>query len=208
VVFVQVGANDGRLNDPLHPYIIAGGWTGLLVEPLPEAYAALQQTYSGVAGLVFEPAAVSHAAGHARFFAVKGERNVMSSLSREAIMKHAATRPDLPEQIYEIDVPTCRLDQLLDKHGFQTLDVVTVDAEGHDDVVLSTIDLETWAPAVVLFEHVLLSREGSGALKRRLEALPYTLTWDRHDCMAILDGTFEPDVIALMKDVVEAAKTR
>src|ERR1700678_2222093 len=144
IVFVQVGANDGRLNDPLYPYVMGGRWTGLLIEPLPDAFAALRQTYSGIGGLLFERAAVTHAAGHARFFAVKGERNVMSSLSREAIMKHAPTRPDLPEQIYEIDVPTSRLDQLLAKHGFETLDVVTVDAEGHDDVVLSTIALEAW----------------------------------------------------------------
>jgi FkbM family methyltransferase len=208
VVFVEVGANDGRRADPLFPHIMDGGWTGLLIEPLPEAFEALRQSYSGVKGLLFERVAVSDKAGQTKFFAVKGERSAMSSLSREVIMRHAATRPDLPEQIYEIEVPTCRLDELLDRHGFETLDVLAVDTEGHDDTVLSTIEIETWAPAVVLFEHVHLSRDGSQALKRRLEALPYTLIWDRHDCMAIRDGALEPDVIGLMKGVVEAAKTR
>lgn len=42
---VQVGAMDGKAYDPLYPYLSEGNWRGLLVEPLPDMYAQLQETY-------------------------------------------------------------------------------------------------------------------------------------------------------------------
>lgn len=208
VAFVEVGANDGQRADPIHPFVVGGRWKGLLIEPLPSAFEALKQTYAGIDGLDFVQIAVSDREGEATFYGVTGERDVMSSFSRETILKHAATRPDLPDQIFEISVRTKPLDALLDERGVRHVDVLVVDTEGHDDVVLSTFDLERWKPSLVLFEHVLLSREGSERARAMLDTPDYTLIWDRHDCIAIRSGTFDAELTRLLKDVVDVAKQK
>ena len=38
---VQVGANDGKTQDPVHPLIMRGGWSGILVEPIPNLFGRL-----------------------------------------------------------------------------------------------------------------------------------------------------------------------
>ena len=45
---VQVGANDGKTNDPVHRYLTGYGWRGLLVEPLVDVFEQeLKKTYAG-----------------------------------------------------------------------------------------------------------------------------------------------------------------
>ena len=39
--FINIGANDGVFIDPIYPFIRDFGWRGLMVEPIPEAFAAL-----------------------------------------------------------------------------------------------------------------------------------------------------------------------
>jgi hypothetical protein len=36
VRFIQIGANDGIKNDPVHAFIKKYYWTGILVEPIPK----------------------------------------------------------------------------------------------------------------------------------------------------------------------------
>jgi hypothetical protein len=63
VGFVQVGAFDGRTNDPIHDLVRRHGWRGVLVEPQPEPFARLRETYAGVDGLVLVNAAVAEQRG-------------------------------------------------------------------------------------------------------------------------------------------------
>lgn len=58
VTVVQIGAADGRSFDPLHGAITEFKWRGLLVEPLPDLYAALRETYRDHPQLRFENVAV------------------------------------------------------------------------------------------------------------------------------------------------------
>lgn len=208
VNFVEVGANDGKRADPIYRLVMGGKWKGLLIEPLPTTFEALKESYSGVNGLQFARVAVSDKTGEQIFYAVSGEGDVLSSFSRDAIMKHAETRPGLESRISEIRVLTRGLDDLLSEHGFTELDVAVVDTEGHDDIVLSTLDIPRWSPGLILFEHVLLSRAGSQMVKDRLQQLDYKMIWDRHDCIAIRKGVFESDLAAFLSDVVEAARRR
>ncbi|MCK7538606.1 MAG: hypothetical protein MZV63_50430 [Marinilabiliales bacterium] len=38
VTFLQVGANDGFINDPLHKFIKRDNWNGVLLEPQPDVF--------------------------------------------------------------------------------------------------------------------------------------------------------------------------
>src|SRR5438046_1263614 len=50
LTFIQVGASDGMMNDPIREFVVSGRWRGLLVEPVPHSYKQLVHNYSHVRG--------------------------------------------------------------------------------------------------------------------------------------------------------------
>src|SRR5262245_39816525 len=59
VFVVNIGAMDGVTFDGTRGYINAYGWKGLFVEPIPELFERLVKSFEGVAGVLFERAAIS-----------------------------------------------------------------------------------------------------------------------------------------------------
>ena len=45
-VVLQVGANDGVMNDPIHDAVVRRGWHLYAVEPVPSTFTSLQETYN------------------------------------------------------------------------------------------------------------------------------------------------------------------
>ena len=60
---LQIGAMDGVRFDPLFPIVTAGGWRGLIVEPLPDLYRRLVDNHRGHSGFEFVNVAVTEAKG-------------------------------------------------------------------------------------------------------------------------------------------------
>ena len=55
VFFIQVGANDGVINDPLHPLVKSLKWQGILIEPQQRVFKdRLLKVYQDIPGLAFE----------------------------------------------------------------------------------------------------------------------------------------------------------
>ena len=48
--FVQFGANDGVTNNPLRRYVAAGGFSGIMAEPVQATFRKLQSLYEGRPG--------------------------------------------------------------------------------------------------------------------------------------------------------------
>lgn len=203
--FVQVGANDGVSADHLHPFISAGRWRGVLVEPAPVPFERLLQTYRGIAGLQFMRSAISTTEGRLPFHFVDGEDG-LSSFSLDTILAHAPKYDDLQGMIRTIEVDAETLDSLCDRAGVSTPDIVAVDTEGTDDIVLQSFSLEARRPSLVLFEHCHLSAERSTALRDRIEAADYRLIHDRHDALAIACGTFDQETTDFLAEVVSTAR--
>jgi hypothetical protein len=57
--FVDIGANDGMVADPICPFIRPYGARGIFVEPVPYVFERLQANYADVPGIVFENVAVA-----------------------------------------------------------------------------------------------------------------------------------------------------
>jgi hypothetical protein len=53
--FIGIGANDGVTHDPLYPFVRDFGWRGIMVEPIPEAFAALERNYANFADVALVP---------------------------------------------------------------------------------------------------------------------------------------------------------
>ena len=56
--FVNIGANDGVENDPIHPFLEEYGWAGVAVEPDPDVFATLQANYRKFPGVALERALI------------------------------------------------------------------------------------------------------------------------------------------------------
>ena len=56
---MQIGANDGVLDDPLRELITTHHLRGLLIEPLPDLFATLAENYKGETQLSFEQVAIA-----------------------------------------------------------------------------------------------------------------------------------------------------
>ena len=204
VPFVQVGANDGVHADHIRPFVLSGKWQGVLIEPAPVAFERLLQNYEGVHGLAFAQVAISTSAGPLPFYYVEGEDG-LSSFALDTILTHAPKYDDLKSMIRELEVDVTTLDAICDDYAISPA-VVAVDAEGTDDIVLQSFALEERKPNLILFEHCHLSAERSAALRDRLLQARYRLIHDRHDALAIAEGTFERGVAEFFADIVATAR--
>jgi FkbM family methyltransferase len=183
VTFAQIGAHDGVTIDPLHHLLTPDNCAGLCVEPVPELFERLVDNRRHLPEVTFENVAVAALAGSATFYAVKPEiRNVqplwgdtIGSLSLDSIRSVQDLIPDLDSYIVKRRVRCERLDPRLDKHGFETVDYVLIDAEGHDFEVLSQIDLARRRPLLVMYEDKHMRAEDRAASRYRFEDAGYTV---------------------------------
>ena len=60
---------------------------------------------------------------------------------------------------------------LLDEHDLRDdLVVLSVDAEGHDQIIVRSVDLSKITPYFIVFEHMHIMHSASGALRHVMES--------------------------------------
>ncbi len=195
VTFVQVGANDGVRNDPIEPFVRAGNWHGILIEPVPYLFARLQARYAGRADLIFENCAIADADGERTFYSVReltedepGDAWGIGSFSLAHVLKHAGMIPNLGKRIQVLKVPCLTLRTLFTCHAVAQLDALITDAEGFDGAILQSIPFDLVQPALILFEHQHLKAEARAACRAHLVAHGYELL-ERHSNSLALSKT-------------------
>jgi putative sugar O-methyltransferase len=213
--FVEVGANDGKQHDHLRPHILRrGGWTGVMVEPVPYVFERLRRNYEGVSGVTLVNAAIAGRDGRVPFFHLRDaspkERSALpdwydgvGSLSRAAVLSHAPQMPDLEERLVESEVEALTFATLCERNGLDRVDLVVVDAEGHDWEIVRTVDLERHRPRLVVYEHFHLSQADRAAARAHLEAAGYRTMEEGFDTFALRRG--DGDALDLAWERLEPA---
>ncbi len=167
---LQIGAMDGVFFDMLHRHLMKGGWRGILVEPLPDMFAALQKTYAARPGLKLVNCAVGDHEGTLTFHRIDPEAVAKGLLPDEFLGmttsfadKGFPSRPDFEERLaahtLTVQAPCCTLQQLLDKQSVEKIDVVVIDAEGADWMILKQLDIGRYKPSFLCVEHSSLKPE-------------------------------------------------
>jgi FkbM family methyltransferase len=162
--FIGIGANDGVTHDPIYPFIRDFGWRGLMVEPIPEAFAALERNYADIKGVGLVQAAIGQTDGKGTIYTVEVKddasrmMSLHSSFNRDVLLRGSRWHADLQHAVIEREVPIMSFPTLLAKTEGQAVDVLKVDAEGYDLVIMKTIDLARLAPKLILAEHANLSK--------------------------------------------------
>ncbi len=172
--FVQVGAFDGRSGDPLHEWIVRYEWRGILVEPQPRAFAALQRTYADRPDLTLRNVAVAERRGTRTLYTIREDlddapwwTHQVASFDREHVTSRGLAAGG--EKIVEpVPVECVTFAELLD--GVERVDLLQIDVEGYDATLLGLFDFDRYRPAIVSFENVHLSpRELNSAIRRLVE---------------------------------------
>jgi FkbM family methyltransferase len=166
---VQIGSNDGITGDPVHLLLRSNpSWKALLVEPVPFLFESLCKNYSASPNMTFANVAISEEAGTANFYYVDPVAkqyipelpslfNQWGSFDPGHIVRHFGNALD--RFIVCTKVLTLPLATLLAQHYVTKIDLLHIDTEGHDWIVLRQLDLRSFNPEVILFEHKHLSDE-------------------------------------------------
>lgn len=202
VRFLQIGAMDGKLGDPIRQFVIRYGWHGTLVEPLPDMMARLKANYADQADrLSFVQCAITEQSGKVVMTRVRADAAQLpdwavslSSLLPERTM--LAGRRLSPEQYSAIraatvseQVDALSFNDLVAQQGIDSFDLLVLDTEGYDYRILDQIDLHRHAPQCVLMEIINLPAEEIRQSIAKLHAAEFT-------CYAMSEGK---DLLAVQR---------
>lgn len=181
--FIQIGAFDGRTGDPLYQLVCRHGWRGILVEPQPEAFCQLQTNYAGQAGLQFFNVAIGPTDTNITLYSRR-----QGDVSTASTVRHLLVKPGhSPREILAYSVPCWTLETLLARARVsRPIDLLQIDAEGFDYEIIRSIDFARVRPAILRYEHVLLSRRDRDACLALLARHGYRFLLEDRDTTALL----------------------
>lgn len=178
MTFIEVGAHDGRSNDPIAEYIIPFGWKGVLIEPIEKCFNILQETYKDTPNIACERAAIFP--GHDVVDMYIPKNTQAASLNP----KHSA----FGGKAKKVIVPATTLDCIVEKYNLTNLDLLYIDAEGYDFVVLQT--LTKVRPRIIHYEHRHLGNQKTEC-EEYLKNKDYSLYFNRNNTIAIENRLIE-----------------
>lgn len=120
----------------------------------------------------------------------------------------AGETPGLRDRFDTIVAPTLTFEALCAKHRLQTVDVIHVDAEGHNWQILQRIDLDRFRPEVVLYEHAHLDAEEQREATGLLTARGYLWHETAHDTIGLRHEALlgEPHLARVWRQSTRAAQ--
>lgn len=148
--FIEVGAFDGVSYSTTYA-LEAMGWTGLLVEAIPERFEACRRNRPN-SRVVHAALAAPGAGSETVFHVMQDEYGGMLSFGEgisEGQHVEKMRSSSLPKTT--LKVPLTTLDGLLDGHT-GAVDLVMIDVEGAEVALLKGFNIARWKPRVVLIE--------------------------------------------------------
>jgi FkbM family methyltransferase len=166
--FVEAGAYDGYVESNTYYFERFCGWTGLLVEPIPDLYriARKQRSRSRVVNCALvspeqagRPVRMRYAGTMSIVEGARGSQHADTAYLDSALLfRHDG---------YEVQAPGRTLSDVLDEVGAPEVDLLSLDLEGYEAQALAGLDLARHAPRYILVE--VQDDERLRAIAERLE---------------------------------------
>ncbi|MDB4582897.1 FkbM family methyltransferase [Draconibacterium sp.] len=166
--FIQIGASDGLRWDPFRRFIIRDKWKGVFVEPLPNVFSILKSNYAYLKNQDFKfvNAAIStDGSDHIDIWSYTEEFcNSLSledqlvylrksSLDKKHVEASLQGLDNVADKIKPFRVNCISINDLIRQYFHKKeIDLIMIDAEGHDDKIVRAIDFEINRPKAILFE--------------------------------------------------------
>lgn len=197
---VQVGANDGVTLDPLAEFLGNPNVEALLIEPHPAAFASLERNHQGSPRIRTLRAAIG--APDLRLYSVAEEwrsefeqrggnpdRKSSSNsahVARWVEKRMGVTAVEAARRVSEVDVEFVPLAAAIKLAQFsETFEVLQVDAEGFDDQIILSTDLDFHRVFLVHYETANLNSERVAQLSRHLVDLGFKIYPNGPDSFAV-----------------------
>jgi len=179
---LQVGANDGETLDPIRRSVLRYHWKGILLEPLPDAFAKLSANYRDQPQLVLENAALARRDGTAEIWTLSNSSGLQATFDRTRLTAHLPGHT----KVVPITVRTVSVSTLLRTHQVDRIDLLQIDTEGFDFEVLKMLFHESsLRPRLIRYEHVHLSHADRAACVDLLAHEGYRMFPDFIDTIAL-----------------------
>lgn len=195
VRFLQIGGNDGFINDPLFKLIKRDRWQGIIVEPQREVFEKrLKKTYRHDSNVILENVAIAEQDGQQSLYKLSFSNSRwatgLASFNREVLVqelkegdrvrtKAAQEGIDIPDRIEDCitteEVPCYTIGSLMEKHGFASLDLLQIDVEGYEYEIIKTIPFSDLKPTIINYEHAHLNAEDRQACSEYLKQQGYQI---------------------------------
>jgi FkbM family methyltransferase len=206
---VQVGANDGVINDPPYEFVRAHAQATriILVEPqaalipiLTRAYAfhpakAIVQAAIGPLGTLvlhrvrpecWGDLAVPYATGWPQSRAPTGVTSARLETVLDWVGRHYRGPLAVTGVVEAVEVEAVDMSTLLVRAGlFRRPDALVIDAEGCDDEVIAASDIAGLRPRLIQFEAMHLGAARLAAVTAQLVALGYRMRRHGMDALAV-----------------------
>jgi len=207
---IQVGANDGITNDPIHKFIKRDRWVGVLLEPQPYVYSEyLKPIYQKNEGIIPICAAVGKEHGKAKLYKIAFSdmrwASGLSSLSKESVKESFANGVvEKNCKKFGIEIPERQEDQIgfewvdiispetiMNKYSIRKIDLLLIDAEGFDLQVIEMFDIPKIQPRAIIFENINLHPTELEKCYSELKSEGYLLKEFGRDTIAMKNPSFE-----------------
>lgn len=154
VFVLQVGAGPGETGLPLLQRFRDDGWSGLLIEPHPTHFAALETLHADSDRVAVLNLGISDISANLPLHSLTPEAEARlprlprghASLIRDRIAVAGTT----DEDITSAEVPFLRMDAVLRELGIDSVQLVAINAAGHEAQALRSFDLAALDPTLTL----------------------------------------------------------
>ncbi len=161
LTFVQIGANDGIMNDPIYQFNVENKdvVSGFVIEPLPDIFEKLVKNYKQCSGIIPFNLAIHAAKKEMILHRVKSEYAVKIPAFARGIASfdanHWKKTALVPSDDYmeQIKVKCVSFADFMKSNSIDNLDLLLLDTEGYDYEILMSIDFNKIKPRIIRFEH-------------------------------------------------------
>ncbi|MCK6380634.1 MAG: FkbM family methyltransferase [Leptospiraceae bacterium] len=161
LTFIQIGANDGIMNDPIYQFNVENKdvVSGFVIEPLPDIFEKLVKNYKKCPGIKPFNLAIHSTKKEMILHRVKPEyadkvpafaRGIASFDSSHWKKTDLVPSEDYMEQV---KVKCVSFSDFMKSNSIKNLDLLLLDTEGYDFEILMSIDFKKIKPRIIRFEH-------------------------------------------------------
>lgn len=207
--FIQIGANDGKIRDPIYNFVIKYDWNGIFIEPQKYPFKQLKENYVNAKGkLFFENLAIGkkncskilYKIG----FSTSRWATGLASFNKNVLLRHFENGyvekksreeginipQDKTKLIVEEEIQVISFQELINKYNIEQLDLLQIDTEGYDFEIIKSINFNNYGPKIIHYENYHLSVSDKNLCQDLLEKNNYVVINYKYDSVAFLNSLF------------------
>jgi FkbM family methyltransferase len=198
MTFLQIGANDGIMNDPIYQFNLENRdvVSGFVLEPLPDIFERLVENYKKCPGIKPFNLAIHSTQSEMVLHRVKQDRvSEVPEFSRgiasfdEDHWKKTELVPDA-DYMEQVKVKCISFADFMKSNAIGELDLLLIDTEGYDYEIIMSIDFTKVRPKIIRFEHGVrnnvMSPDDFMRVCTHLNSFGYQIIAESYDATAYL----------------------